>query len=396
MARSKSQTADVSEIFEIKVRPSSSPLDAIDEYLKKLAQQEFLEAQLAKIRQIRARAELEAKKAEQELKRMEAEEEEGEEVPRKGKSTVTPEEVQVAQMLAQMPEEQRAEVIRYLALIKSLEARNPSASAMAMAILLSGLQQQRQNNDSEGWRIATSLIDKLLDMVNKSQSQPQQGSNIAENLAMEYINTLKQIVTKKPDPTEEVKKWLSFMETLQKYGMGMFMPYQVDPNVLIKLKALEIKERMAKEKLRLKKMELKLRQRELREREKLRKAMLRNVASTIIRELLSPEEEELPSGSEGAPQGMPASGYLRIRCPKCGTENIVPETAEYMTCVGCGTRYRIRKIPKGQAPSQQAQVQTQSQVQQVGGGNEEEGSASEAGHGVRVRGYGGGAQVVSY
>jgi len=388
VARGKS--SDLSELFEIKVRPQSSPLDAIEDYLRRMAQQEYLEAQLAKLRQIRARAEVEARKAERELRKLEGDDEE-EEGPRRGAATVTPEELQVAQILAELPEEKRGEVIRYLALIKSMEARNPSASAIALATLLAGLRESSRE-DTGPWEVAKTLIDKLVDIT--SEKRRGESSSLSDELAKEYLDLLKNVALNRPDSIEEVKKWLSF---IKEFGM-LGYPASVDPRVLVELEKLKLKKWALRERLKLKRKELELRKRELMRREKRRRELLSRIASSVVSALMEPEEEELREenrgGSGGAQKGVP-QGYIMIRCPKCGTENVVPKDAEHMTCVGCGTRYKIRRRSAGQQQraSQTHEAQPPSQREGVA---EREGGSVEAGHEAGAGTVGGGARAVSY
>jgi len=387
MAR-KSQSADVSEIFEIKVRPQSSPTDAIEEYLKKLAQQEFLEAQLEKIREHKLKAQLERKKLEQELRKYEEEEVEEE----RGGASITPEMVQVAQMLASMPEDQRREVIKYLALIKSLEARNPSASAIAMATLLTGLQQQQQRGGDSGvWDIVRTVIDKIVEKVESGKT-----GSFSDELAKEYVNTLKQALLERKRPLDEFREWLSFFK---EFGFAPFGA-QYDPRVLVELEKLRLRRWLAMQKIKLKEKELRLREKELRQKEKQRRAMMKRLASAVISALMEPEEKELPPQHVQGAQ-LP-QGYMEIECPKCRTKNVVPSDAETFTCVGCGTRFRIARLSEEEMRRLAQQQSAPSVSVNVGSGQGEEGgghgagSPPEAGSAHSAQHVGGRAQVVSY
>jgi len=379
----KAQSADVSEIFEIRVRPQTNPMDAVDEYLKKLAQQEFLEAQLAKLQQIRLKAQLEAKKAEQELKKLEAEEEEAQSRAGGGDGGITPEMVQVAQRLAQMPEEQRNEVIRYLALLKSLEARNPSASAIGMAILLSGLQQHQRTGDSGAWEVAKLALNKLFDTVLTRREERKEGDDLERSLAKEFVDLLKQLATNRPDPRDEIARWLSFFKDM---GLAPFGA-QYDPRIIVELEKLRFRRWLAMQKIKLKEKELALKEKELRQRERQRKALMKRLATTVLSALTEPEERELTQQPQG--RQLP-EGYMEIECPRCHTKNVVPVDAEYMTCVGCGTRYRIRRLSGGERAEERVEGAPE------GGGHGSGTEAAEAGGAHTPGAHAGRAQVVSY
>lgn len=324
--------------------------DVIDEFLEREAREAVKRAKLAKIREYELETALRLKELERKLKELESKESEGKEETSEPK--LTPVDVQVAKMLKDLPEKERAEVLAYLTYLKSSGRAEPANLLIPLIIA------SRQANPSASPSEVIRAVNEALKTYKEATSKPGAsgvdvvkevlstvkeltGGNIKDQLANTFLELMKNMMTNPPKGF-----WDKIMEDKEKLQMiRELFGVKTDPRLALELERLRQQHEREMMKLKMKMLELKHKLLSERRRERLLKSYGKRIAKAVIDGLLSSSGEigEVPEQGYAPPKGLP-KGWVSVKCEKCGTPlTFKPDESKFIICPRCGTKYEVTR-----------------------------------------------------
>jgi len=343
----KKQPKNPVEVLEVlfpdKPAPKSEPSEEdIDQFIKEALKYEKAKMALAMMRRLRAEAEAEAERIEQEAraqKQAQAQQE-----------TISPAMVEVAKLLADLPEDKRVKVLQtlqYLMLMRNTAvAGDPALALLPLVVgVINSPQTPQTASPSEIAKAITEAINAV-----KALSQ-QQHDDIYKEVVKMAVQKLAEgdkskdeiikmiLESRQEDPIQQLERTYQFLKRL---GLAGQPGWLMTPDLVRAFG--DVQMRLMKLEHMLKVWEYKWRLKLLREKRKLlemkrRERRAKKALAAVIRSALKALEEGGSTSSES--QSRAPMGYQVANCPDCGAKIVVPPNAQYVTCPKCGARYRV-------------------------------------------------------
>lgn len=135
----------IKEIIKGSVREDDSDDDEMDRAIKELEKEELRRARLARLREYRLEAEKRARELEKELKSLFMAN--GDKSNESG-SGISPADIEIAKLISNMPEEERAKMIAIVSLLKSA-GKSDSSAAVVLPVLMSAIGNKSRTDRVE-------------------------------------------------------------------------------------------------------------------------------------------------------------------------------------------------------------------------------------------------------
>jgi predicted RNA-binding Zn-ribbon protein involved in translation (DUF1610 family) len=132
----------IKEIIRGSVREEDSDDDEMDKAIKELEKEELRRARLARLREYRLEAEKRARELEKELKSLFMANSDKQKEPG---SDISPADIEIAKLISNMPEEERAKMIAIVSMLKAA-GKSDSSAAVVLPILMSAIGNQSKTN----------------------------------------------------------------------------------------------------------------------------------------------------------------------------------------------------------------------------------------------------------
>jgi predicted RNA-binding Zn-ribbon protein involved in translation (DUF1610 family) len=135
----------IKEIIKGSVREDDSDDDEMDRAIKELEKEELRRARLARLREYRLEAEKRARELEKELKSLFMTN--GDKSKESG-SGISPADIEIAKLISNMPEEERAKMIAIVSLLKAA-GKSDSSAAVVLPVLMSAIGNKSRTDRVE-------------------------------------------------------------------------------------------------------------------------------------------------------------------------------------------------------------------------------------------------------
>jgi Skp family chaperone for outer membrane proteins len=279
-----------------------------------------------------------------------------------GEQAVSREYMDVARMLAELPDEKREAVINTYMLLRSADRMGPAASLM-LPIMAAYMKSNPSAGQADLIKLSESMANqvKTLLEVARGQQPAQQVDQITSIATL--IKTLADIYrppTAQADPIDLLKKVLDFagaltgqrsvwdeiLEDENKYRRLKEIlggSSQLPPEVVIKLEEMRQAHEREMKKLDLEILKLRSELLESRRKSKQFAMALRKIGEAVASGLREAEEESRPYAyGQAQQQPLPQPQPQTLKCPKCGADvpNCVPGAK--VTCPSCNSTYLVR------------------------------------------------------
>jgi len=275
-----------------------------------------------------------------------------------GEQDVSREYMDVARMLAELPDDKREAVINTYMLLRSADRMGPAASLM-LPIMAAYMKSNPSAGQADLIKLSESMANqvKTLLEVARGQQPAQQVDQITSIATL--IKTLADIYrppTAQADPIDLLKKVLDFagaltgqrsvwdeiLEDEDKYRRLKELlggSSQLPPEVVIKLEEMRQAHEREMKKLDLEILKLKSELLEGRRKSKQFAMALRKIGEAVASGLREAEEESRPY-AYGQAQQQPQPQTLK--CPKCGADVPGCVPGAKVTCPSCNSTYLVR------------------------------------------------------
>ena len=277
--------------------------------------------------------------------------------PQQEGQAVSREYMDVARMLAELPDEKREAVINTYMLLRSADRMGPAASLM-LPIMAAYMKSNPSAGQADLIKLSESMANqvKTLLEVARGQQPAQQVDQITSIATL--IKTLADIYrppTTQADPIDLLKKvldlagaltgqrsvWDEILEDENKYMRLKEIlggSSQLPPEVVIKLEEMRQAHEREMKKLDLEILKLKSGLLESRRKSKQFAMALRKIGEAVASGIREAEEEYRPYQYGQVQQPQPQT----LKCPKCGTDIPGCVPGAKVTCPSCNSTYLVQ------------------------------------------------------